>query len=141
DRSHIVPETDMGQAFARRQPVVVINTRTKARWLVWAELDANPKDPANVNLIIRPGRNFQENTRYIVALRDLVDASGKPIQATPEFRLYRDRTLTTNPTVEARRDHFESMFTTLAQAGVDRDSLYRAWDFTTASETDRSERM
>ena len=26
--------------------------RTKARWLVWAELDANPKDPANVYVYI-----------------------------------------------------------------------------------------
>jgi hypothetical protein len=141
DKSGIVPNTDMAKAFAPNQPVVLINTRTRGRALVWAELDANPSDPQNVNLIIRPGKNLDESTRYIVALRNLKDADGKPIAATKEFKLYRDRTLTTNKVVEDRRTHFESMFKTLTEAGVDRDSLTRAWDFTTASETNLTERM
>ena len=33
------------------------------------------------------------------------------------------------------------MFGTLAEAGIDRDSLYRAWDFTVASERNLSERV
>jgi hypothetical protein len=141
DKSGIVPNTDMGQAFRPDQPVVLINTRTNGRALAWAEIDANPKDPANVNLIIRPGRNLQEGTRYVVALRDLKDKDGKPIAPSKEFKLYRDRTLTTNKTVEDRRAHMESIFKTLAEAGIDRDSLVRAWDFTTASEKNLTERM
>jgi hypothetical protein len=141
DRSGIVPVTDMGRAFERRQRVVVINTRTRARHLVWAELDANPADPANVNLIVRPGENFEEGTRYVVALRSLVNARGEPIRAKPAFRLYRDGTRTTNPAVESRRPRFESMFRTLAEAGVGRSSLYLAWDFTIASERNLSERV
>jgi hypothetical protein len=141
DASGIVPITDMAKAFAPSQPVVLINTRTNGRALAWAELDANPKDPANVNLIIRPGRNLDESTRYVVALRNLRDASGKPIPPTAEFRLYRDRVITTNQVVEDRRAHMESIFKTLTAAGIDRDSLVRAWDFTTASETNLSERM
>ncbi|MEA2422926.1 MAG: hypothetical protein QOF55_2025, partial [Thermoleophilaceae bacterium] len=141
EASGIVPVTDMGKAFAPNQPVVLINTRTHGRALAWAELDANPKDPANVNLIIRPGRNLDESTRYIVALRNLKDASGKPIAPTKEFKLYRDRTLTTNKTVEDRRAHMEGIFKTLTEAGIDRDGLVRAWDFTTASETNLTERM
>ncbi len=35
----------------------------------------------------------------------------------------------------------ESLFATLAAAGIDRDGLVRAWDFTTASETNLTERM
>jgi hypothetical protein len=141
DKSGIVPITDMGKAFAPNQPVVLINTRTNGRALAWAELDANAKDPSNVNLIIRPGRNLEEGTRYVVALRNLKDASGKPIDASPAFKLYRDRIITTNKTVEDRRGHMESIFSTLAAAGIDRDSLVRAWDFTTASETNLTERM
>jgi hypothetical protein len=141
DRSGIVPSTDMAKAFAPKQPVVLIDTRTRGHALAWAELDANPTDPANVNLIIRPGRNLRESTRYIVALRNLRDANGKRIAATKEFRLYRDRTLTTNAAVEARRAHMESIFRTLTEAGIDRDRLVRAWDFTTASEKNLSERM
>ncbi|MEA2441823.1 MAG: hypothetical protein QOH76_3247 [Thermoleophilaceae bacterium] len=141
DKSGIVPITDMAKAFSPSQPVVLINTRTHGRALAWAELDANPKDPADVNLIIRPGRNLQEGTRYVVALRNLRNAAGNPIGPTKEFKLYRDRTLTKNPAVEARRAHMESLFKTLAEAGIDRDSLVRAWDFTTASERNLSERM
>jgi hypothetical protein len=141
DRSGIVPNTDMAKAFAPKQPVVLIDTRTHGRALAWAELDANPKDPANVNLIIRPGRNLREATRYVVALRNLRNANGKRIAATKEFRLYRDRVLTTNPAVEGRRAHMESIFRTLTEAGIDRDGLVRAWDFTTASAKNLSERM
>jgi len=141
DKSGIVPNTDMAKAFAPNQPVVLINTRTHGRALAWAELDANPKDPANVNLIIRPGRNLDEATRYVVALRGLKGADGKAIAPTKEFKLYRDRRLTTNEAVEDRRAHMESLFKTLTEAGIDRDGLVRAWDFTTASETNLTERM
>ena len=141
ERSGIVPVTDMAKAFAPRQPLVVINTRTRGRHLVWGEIDSNPDSPEDVNLIVRPGRNFEENTRYIVALRRLVGADGDPLVPTKDFRLYRDGIHTTNETVERRRGGFESIFTTLAEAGVDRDSLHLAWDFTVASERNLSERV
>jgi hypothetical protein len=141
DRTGIVPIDDMARAFDRNQPAVLINARTRARQLVWAEVDANPQNPADRTLVIRPGKNLQEGTRYIVALRRMRDASGKLIPANQQFRLYRDGQRTTNSSVESRRDHFESMFQTLAQAGIDRSDLYRAWDFTVASERNLSERM
>ena len=141
DRSGIVPIDDMGQAFRPDQPVVVIDTKTLTRQLVWAELDANPKSPADVTLIIRPGRNLTEGHRYIVALRNLKDASGKTLQPSTGFRIYRDGNPTGNTAVEARRPHFESIFQTLAEAGIERSDLYRAWDFTVASERNLTERM
>ena len=58
---------------------MVINTRTKKRHLIWSELDANPTNPADVNLLIRPAVNFDEGTRYIVALRNLKDADGNTL--------------------------------------------------------------
>ncbi|MEA2374994.1 MAG: hypothetical protein QOD53_1457, partial [Thermoleophilaceae bacterium] len=141
DKSRIVPIDDMRQAFRADQPVVVIDTKTLARHLAWAELDANPTNPADVTLIIRPGRNLREGRRYIVALRHLKDASGKTIQPSTGFKVFRDGNPTKSSAVEKRRAHFESIFNTLAQAGIDRDDLYRAWDFTVASERNLSERM
>jgi len=140
-KSGIVPIDDMGQAFRPDQPVVVIDTKTLTRQLAWAELDANPKSPADVTLIIRPGRNLTEGRRYIVALRNLKDANGKTLQPSTGFRLYRDGNPTQNAAVEARRPHFESIFQTLAEAGINRSDLYRAWDFTVASEKNLTERM
>jgi hypothetical protein len=141
DRTGIVPIDDMARAFDPNQPVVVIDAATKARHLVWAEVDANPKNPSDVTLIIRPGSNFLEGHRYIVALRRMRDAAGNIIQPSRSFQLYRDGIITSNASVESRRKHFESMFETLAEAGIDRSDLYRAWDFTVASERNLSERL
>src|SRR5581483_10962687 len=38
-----------------------------------------------------------------------------------------------DPAVEARRPHMEHLFDLLGRAGIDRHSLYLAWDFTVAS--------
>ena len=135
-----VPITDMAQSFRENQPIVVINAETRQRHLIWSELDSNPTNPADVNLLIRPGVNFKEGTRYIVALRRLRDTSGTLIQAQLPFRTYRDNIPSSDPAVEARRPHMESIFTTLGHAGIDRDDLYLAWDFTVASKRNLSER-
>ena len=140
DRTGAVPIDDMKRAFDKKQPVVLINARTRQRHLIWAEIDPNPDDPANVNLLIRPGKNLADGERYIVALRRLRDSDGNELAANEGFRIYRDRIITSNPQVEERRPHFEELFSTLAKAGIERGDLYRAWDFTVASTKNLSER-
>jgi hypothetical protein len=140
ERTGAVPVTDLARGFDRHQPIVVINARTRKRHLIWSELDANPTDPADVALLIRPAVNLEEGERYIVALRNLRDADGHTIPAQPAFRLYRDRKRTREPAVERRRRHFESIFRTLRRAGIPRRSLYLAWDFTVGSERNLSGR-
>ena len=140
DRSRLVPQTDMGRSFARHQPAVVIDADTGKRQLIWAELDKTAASDEDRVLILRPGRNLAEGHRFIVALRHLVDADGDPIPAQRPFRVYRDRITTLDPAVEQRRPHMEDLFTRLARAGIARKELYLAWDFTVASERDRTER-
>ena len=140
-KTRAVPITDMRQTYRRRAPVVVIDTKTHRRHLIWTELDANAQSPEDVVLHIRPGKNFAEGRRYIVALRNLKAADGKVIPAQPAFRIYRDRVSTDEPLIERRRAHFESIFRTLAKAKIGRKNLYLAWDFTVASEQNLSERM
>jgi len=140
-RTGAVPLTDLARTYGEHQPVVLINTRTLQRQLIWSEIDANPTDPANRALTIHPAVNLQENTRYIVALRDMRDAGGHVIAPSPVFRDYRDATITTDPAVERRRAHFEGLFNTLAAAGINREGLNLAWDFTVASERSLSERQ
>jgi hypothetical protein len=121
------------------QPAVVIDAATGDRQPIFAELDANPNhyqpgDTADVNLIIRPLVNFQEGHRYIVALRNLRDASNNPVPAPEAFRVYRDNVATQDPDVEARRPHMQDVLDTLQSDGIPKASLYMAWDFTVASE-------
>jgi hypothetical protein len=141
DATDPVPITDFDRYEARRAPVVVIDADTGERHPIWTELDANPEDPEDVALLIRPAVNFSEGHRYIVALRRLRDAEGEKIRAQRPFQLLRDRIITSEPSLEGRRAHFERLFRKLARAGIDRRGLYLAWDFTVASERNLSERM
>ncbi len=128
-----VPITDMGRYDDPDQPVVVINADTGERHPIWAEVDANPDSPADRTLIIRPSVNFEEGARYIVALRDLRDNDGNLIPPGEGFRIYRDRLITPQAPIEARRPHMEELFSTLQESGIRRMNLYLAWDFTVAS--------
>jgi len=140
-RTGLVPITDMARAYDRRQPAVLIDAATGKRQLIWAEIDSNASKPADVNLILRPGRNLAEGHRFIVALRRLRDADGNILQPSTAFRLYRDRIVGDQPEIERRRAHMEDVFARLKRAGVGRRNLYLAWDFTVASERSLSERM
>ncbi|HWU69621.1 MAG TPA: hypothetical protein VN046_12120 [Stenotrophobium sp.] len=92
-------------------------------------------------LIIRPAVNFTEGHRYIVALRNLKDGSGQIIPAPASFQIYRDNHVSALPVVNDRRAHMEDLFARLAHAGIERKSLYLAWDFTVASTRNNSGRL
>jgi hypothetical protein len=136
-----VPLTDMDRAFDANQPIVLVDASTGQRQLIWSELDSTASSPENTDLIIRPGRNLREGHRYIVALRNLKDASGNTIPAPPGFALYRDGLQTDVPAIESRRSHFDEILSKLGQAGIPRGELYDAWDFTVASTTNITQRM
>ena len=97
------------------QPIVVINADTGERHLIFSEIDANPSDPENRALIIRPAENFEEGERYIVALRNLQDASG-PIAPDPVFEDYRDGTPTRRAGARGPARHMEQLFNELEEA-------------------------
>ncbi|MEQ9478943.1 MAG: hypothetical protein RIK00_06440 [Algiphilus sp.] len=84
-------------------------------------------------LILRPGANFEEGHRYIVAMRNLRTADGETIPAPPQFRVFRDRHPSDLAAVQARRADMEDIFQRLGAHGVARDTLYMAWDFTVRS--------
>jgi hypothetical protein len=136
-----VPITDVARSFDPDQPIVVINAQTLKRQLIWAEIDANPTDPAQRTLIIRPAKNFPEGARMIVALRQMRRADGSIIQPNPDFKAVRDGLPSDKANVNGRRAHIEALFATLAKAGIARDDLYLAWDFTVASADSIAGRM
>jgi hypothetical protein len=140
-RTGAVPITDLARTYDKRQPVVVINARTLRRQLIWAELDSNASTPENTALLIHPAKNLREGERYIVALRRLRGADGGLLTPSRAFRLYRDRIHTRSDRFERRRAHMEDIFRRLRKAGVKRDSLYLAWDFTVASARSLSGRL
>ncbi|HET8673557.1 MAG TPA: hypothetical protein VFL87_07975, partial [Thermoleophilaceae bacterium] len=133
DATGAVPISDVARSFDPTQPVVVIDATTLKRHLIWSEVDANPANNSDRDLLIRPAVNWAEGHHYIVALRNLRDSNGQLIPAQAPFRVYRDRQPSTDAAVQARRPHMEWIFSRLAKAGIARHSLYLAWDFTVAS--------
>ncbi len=137
-----VPVHDIGAYRDRRAPVVVLDVtgRKPVRWPVWTELDHSIDKlggtDADRTLLIRPARNFLEGHRYVVALRGMKAADGKPIAAPAAFAAYRDGTAT-----DARAQHFDDIFSRLARARIARRDLYLAWDFTVASGDSIASRM
>jgi hypothetical protein len=127
------PLTDLARSLDPDSPVALVDFETGERQLLWAERDVTAAVPEESPLILRVGRNLDNARRYVVVLRDLRDASGAPIPVPRLFQLYRDGIPTYLPAVEARRAHMEEIFDALEDAGVPRDSLWLAWDFTTQS--------
>ena len=123
-RSKLPPLTNLRRGLAKRSPVMVFNARTGKRHPIWAELDLNATRPKDRLLIIRPARNFEEGERYVVVLRNLRDASGRRIRGGS----FRSRRLS-------------RLFDDLRDARVKLRQVYRAWDFTIASERSLSGRM
>jgi len=135
-----VPINHIGQYRARNAPVIVIDANTGKRWPIWTEIDSTAADPSKAVLEIHPAVNFASGHRYIVALRDLRNAAGQRIEAPTAFRYYRDRVPSKQPQINARRGHFEAIFSRLDRSGIERRDLYLAWDFTVASDQNNSGR-
>ncbi len=136
-----VPIIDIARSLDSGAPIVIVNASTLAHHPFWAELDANASSEPSRALILRPAVSLTEGTRYIVALRNMRDGTGAIIPAGANFAAYRDNTPTGDPVKEARRAHMEDVFATLSAAGVARNDLYLAWDFTVASQRNLTERL
>jgi hypothetical protein len=139
-RTGAVGLLNLGQAYARNQPIVVIDERSGRRQLVYAQLDANAPTRPDTNLMIVPARELTEGHTYIVALRRLRDARGRLLAAPAWFEKLRDdRPL---PAVErSQRARYARIFAALARAGIARADLYEAWDFTVASRQSLTARL
>ncbi|MDF1566318.1 MAG: hypothetical protein P1V51_25020 [Deltaproteobacteria bacterium] len=100
----------------------------------FAEHDGLPGYEEPIAFYLRPASKLKEGHRYIVALKTgLTYADGAALSPSEPFRLLRDELESDAPALEARREHFEGIFAALEAAGVAREELLLAWDFTTAS--------
>jgi hypothetical protein len=134
--SHVATIGDMAVSLAGSSPIVLVDTRTGARWPTWAELDVRDPNTATRLLVIHPARNLTEGDRYIVALRDLRTSDGETIPPGPAFSAVLGLA---SPTGGGRAAdaayiaHLEGVVRQLGRDGVSTRGLYLAWDFTVAS--------
>jgi len=140
-RTGAAPVTDIGRSLAADAPIVLVNTRTGERHPYWAEVDANATSPDRQALIVRPARNLDEGTRYVVALRDLRDGAGGPLAPEPTFAALMAPVPPPDPALHRRWQYAQRALAALDAAGVGTDGLYLAWDFTVASRRNLTERI
>jgi hypothetical protein len=130
----LASSVEIARSLEASSPTILIDASSGERVPHFAVIDEAVADEAAPRaLIIRPAVVLEHETRYIVAIRSVVDSSGAAIDPSPVFAALRDGSEHDLAYVRDRRAHFEQIFTTLETAGVERASLQLAWDFTTAS--------
>ncbi|HJL16951.1 MAG TPA: hypothetical protein RMH99_14900 [Sandaracinaceae bacterium LLY-WYZ-13_1] len=129
---------DIGTSLEGGSKTVLLNAETGERVPHFSQIDESVADESAPRaFIVRPVVPLEHSTRYVVAIRGVVDQDGAELPAPDTFAALRDDAPTEVATIDARRDHFEEIFTILGDAGVAREGLQLAWDFTTGSlETD-----
>jgi hypothetical protein len=140
-RSNLAGLADARPSLAAEAPIVLLDATTGERHPYWAELDVIADQDETPLLFIRPAVNFADGHRIVVGLRRLVDATGTALAPSPQFVAYRDALRTDDARFEARRPAMERIFADLDAAGVARDELQIAWDFTVASTASLTGRM
>jgi hypothetical protein len=128
------PDT-IADSLGPDSPTVLLNAETGERIPHFAELDVSLPGELDRDhtFLIRPAVRLDDATRYLVAIRHVVDADGAPLRPTASFVDLRDGTTSCDPSVAARRALYDDIFTRLEKAGVPRADLQIAWDYSTAS--------
>ena len=123
----------MALSVTSSSPTLLIEADTGALVAHFTELDVSANDPTEQAFMIHPAARLKDGTRYLVAIRNVVDASGTALPVNPVFAALRDNRPSTDVSVLRRRALYGDIMTKLGAIGVDKPSLQLAWDFTTAT--------
>lgn len=126
-------QNEIAKSVTVDSPTILMNAGTGELVAHFSEIDMSTFHDDDRAVLIRPAVRLADKQRYIVAIRRLTDADGKPIAPSPAFKALRDTITTPNAAFEARRPHFEEIFAALEKKGIARADLQIAWDYTTAS--------
>ena len=133
--------SSIGTSLEADHPTVLLDLTTGERLPHWSELDVTyPVETQS--LMVRPIAPLANGHRFVVAIRNIVDAEGNPLAPSPAFLALRDGGEYDHPSIAARRSKYEDeIFPALATAGVAREDLQLAWDFTVGSSEHITARM
>lgn len=107
----------------------------------FSEVDESTGDDTTRTLMLRPAVRLKDSTRYIVAIRHVVDTNGKVIAPSAAFQALRDGTSSPDFSVDRRRTLYADIFAKLKAAGIDQSNLQIAWDYSTASQVNNTKQM
>ncbi|MEN0065571.1 MAG: hypothetical protein AAGA48_25750 [Myxococcota bacterium] len=113
---------------------LVLDAETGEKIPHFAEVDVRAPSVEERSFQIRPVVRLENDRRYIVAIRGVVDETGTVIEPSPAFAALRDDTAFDDESIEGRRGLYEDLFAQIEAAGWAREELQQAWDFSTASD-------
>ena len=137
DATTLVPWQNMAASLLPTSSTVILDATTGERVAHFAEVDANimAGDFDHQVVYLRPAQRLAGNTTYIVAITNAAKANGGGyLPITPAFASLRDGGTTDNALVEQIRPEYPAIFTALSTAGVDKENLVMAWQFTTSDD-------
>lgn len=120
-------------SVTKDSPTILMDATTGELVPHFAELDVAGKNTDDQTFMIRPVVRLKDATRYVVAIRHVVDPDGAQIPPSPAFQALRDGGASNEPSIEARRALYGDIFGILSKNGIAKNDLQIAWDFTTAS--------
>lgn len=130
-------KTDVARSREASSPTVLLDATTGERILHFAELDPRADTDDRRALLIRPLVRLEHGHRYIVGIHDLRDRSGHLVDPPKGFLSLRDDDGRANARLEAISLRYDrEIFAPLEAAGIAKDTLQLAWDFTTSTEKD-----
>lgn len=117
---------------------VIVDMMTGERVAHFAEVDANELDNfTNQAVYLRPVQRLAGARRYAVGIRKTLKArDGKDLPVTAGFRAVLDDKDSGHARLDAARPRLRAAVDALVAAGVARDDLLVAWDFTVAPDED-----
>lgn len=113
----------------------------KGRVLHWTENDFADPASGRQAFVLRPAQSLVPGERYTVAIRNLVDRDGDPVEAEPAFAALRDGRPTDIPQLFDRKGDMASIFKRLEKAGIPRKDLILAFDFVVQSDHSLTHQM
>lgn len=125
---------DVAASMEPDHPTLLLDAETAEPVAHFAEVDPRPKAVDDRALVLRPLVPLAFGHRYVVALRGLKHPGGALVVAPAGFAALRDRQVGDNAELKRLLRYFDpKVFSVLEKAGVNRQDLTLAWDFTTGS--------
>lgn len=132
DPATLVPYTDLAASLAADSSTVILDMTTGERVAHFAEVDANEKSDFDRQAVyLRPAQRFAGGHRYAVGIRNTVKGrDGKALPVSDGFRAVLDDRDLGHERLDRARPRLREAVAALETAGVPRESLLVAWDFT-----------
>ena len=136
DPTTLVPYTNIGASLAADSSTVILDMTSGALVAHFAEVDANEtKDFDHQAMYLRPAARFASGHRIAVGIRKTVTTrTGGAIPRTDGFQAVLDDRDTGHARLDADRPRLRAAVAALETAGISRDDLIVAWDFTIADD-------